>query len=68
MMLDSAWFSDGSRLVAGGPGKGDLRVISLNPPWDVKVEWKGVEFNVPLFDKNKVVFKDDATVKSTDNK
>ena len=68
MMLDSAWFSDGSRLVAGGPGKRDLRVISLNPPWDVQVEWKGVEFNVPLFDKNKVVFKDDATVKSTDNK
>lgn len=68
MMLDSAWFSDGSRLAAGGSAKGELRVISLNPPWDATVEWKGVEFNVPLFDKNKVVFKNDATVKSNENK
>lgn len=66
MMLDSAWFSDGSRLDVGGPAKGDLRVISLNPPWDVKVEWKGVEFVVPLFEKNKVVFKDD--MKPNENK
>ncbi|MFZ4573162.1 MAG: hypothetical protein ACOYN0_02115 [Phycisphaerales bacterium] len=58
MMLDSAWFADGARLKAGGDGKGDLKVLSLNPPWEVRVEWRGVEFNVPLFDRDKVVFKD----------
>lgn len=58
MMLDSAWFADGSRLVAGGEGKGDLKVLALSPPWEVRVEWRGVEFNVPLFDRDKVVFKD----------
>lgn len=61
MMLDSAWFSDGSRLVAGGEGKGELKVLGLNPPWDVKVEWRGVEFDVPLFDRNKVVFKESSS-------
>jgi len=58
MMLDSAWFVDGTRLVAGGESKGDLRVVSLNPPYEAVVEWKGVEFKVPLFDRDKVVLKE----------
>lgn len=55
MMNDTAFFTDGRRLAAGGPRDGDLRVVRLDPPWEATLEWKGVEFAVPLFGRDSTV-------------
>jgi hypothetical protein len=54
MVNDSAWFSDGTRLRLGDqpPPGSQVRLIALSPPWSARIEWKGVEFDVSLFDRN----------------
>lgn len=64
MINDTAWFKDGKRLVAGEKADGDLRVIRVVPPWEVVVEWRGVEFTVGLFERDRLVLKQDG-VQST---
>lgn len=51
----AVWFSDGSRHAVGEPEKDGLEVLSLNAPWDIAVRWRGVEFTVPIFDRDKTV-------------
>ena len=58
MINGTVWFSDGKRLKAGDEAKDDLEVKAVNAPWDATVVWKGVEFKVELFARNRVVFKD----------
>jgi hypothetical protein len=58
MVNDTVWFRDGKRLVAGAEASGDLSVVRVNGPWDALVMWKGVEFTVPLFGRDKLVLKD----------
>lgn len=55
MVNETAWFDDGRRLKAGADADGDLRVKNLEAPWAALVEWKGVEFRVSLFDRDRVV-------------
>jgi hypothetical protein len=50
------WFDDGKIIAAGGEKDGDVRVVSLDAPWSAKIEWKGVEFSVPFFAHDTVVF------------
>ncbi|MFM9996104.1 MAG: hypothetical protein ACKVU4_09920 [Phycisphaerales bacterium] len=52
-----AWFDDGTKLGADG-SKGDLKVLSLDAPWNVQVEWKGVAFAVSLFARDSVVIRE----------
>lgn len=49
-----AWFGDGVRLAIGDEFD-DLQVLDMTPPWDVRVRWKGVEFTLDLFLKDKIV-------------
>jgi hypothetical protein len=56
MVNDEVWFDDGQKLIAGADGKDGLKIKELKPPWDVAVVWKDVDFNVSLFDRDKVVF------------
>lgn len=58
MMNDAVWFDNGKRLVAGGEKEGDLRVVSVNIPWEATVEWQEVEFKVGLFTKDNLVIKE----------
>lgn len=58
LINDTAWFSDGRRLAAGGEKDGSLRVVRVEAPWNAVVEWQGVEFTVSLFDRDQVVLKD----------
>lgn len=51
MVNDKVWFDDSSSLVSGGEGRGDLKVLGINGPWSAKIAWRGVEFDVPLFDR-----------------
>lgn len=57
VVLDSVWFADGQRVKAGAGKVGDMEVVSTNAPWDVKVRWRGTEFTVPFFERDKVIFK-----------
>ncbi len=58
MVNDTVWFRDGKRLVSGAEASGDLKVVRVNGPWDAVVMWKGVEFTVPLFTRDRLVLKD----------
>jgi len=55
LILDTVWFDDETRLEVGGEAEGDLRVLRFSPPRELVLEWKGVEFTVPLFDRDEVV-------------
>lgn len=46
---NTAWFADGQRISAAKPDGSSLRFISANPPWSIRVEWEGGEFDVELF-------------------
>lgn len=51
---NQAWFGDGIRLAVGDDFN-DLEILELTPPWDARVRWKGVEFTLDLFQKDKLV-------------
>lgn len=55
MMNDTAFFQDGRRLRVGADADGDLRVVRIDPPWTATVEWKKVEFSIPLFGRDSTV-------------
>lgn len=47
---DTVWFSD-STSVPLGKERGGIRVVSLNrAPWSVRLKWRNVEFDVPIFE------------------
>lgn len=57
LVNDQAWFADGLVLAVGGEAADGLRVISADPPWSATVLWSGVEFKVPLLERDSVVMK-----------
>lgn len=57
IVLDEVWFSDGTRRRAGEEAQGDLSVVGTNAPWDATVRWRGKEFKVPFFERDRVIFK-----------
>ena len=55
MANDRVWFSDKRQATVGGEAVGDLRVLSTDGAWQILVEWKGVEFEVPFLIRDNVV-------------
>jgi len=53
MLSDTVWFSNGKKLKVGESSDG-VKVVELMPPWQSKLEWKGVEFEVGFFERSKV--------------
>ena len=53
MLSDVVWFSNGKKMKVGESADG-LKVVALLPPWESRLEWKGVEFNVGFFERSKV--------------
>lgn len=51
MVGDAVWLADGSRLSLADERARDIEIVSLSPPWGARLKWKGVEFDVPLFDR-----------------
>ena len=41
--------------LAVGEAEGDLEVLESLAPWSIRVRWKGVEFDVPLFERDQTV-------------
>jgi hypothetical protein len=66
IVLDEVWFADSTR-VALGKKSGDLEVLAVNAPWDAKIRWKGGEFTVPLFARDRIVFKDGVKIKGMES-
>jgi hypothetical protein len=54
MLNDSVWFSDGSKLKTG-EASDTVKVVRLDSPWGAVLEWKGVEFTVGLFERDRIV-------------
>lgn len=50
MIGKSVWFDDG-RMLEVGDEDGGLEVIELRGPWSAILKWRGVEFDVPLFER-----------------
>lgn len=61
MIHDQAWFEDGRRLTVGGPPDGELELLQLDAPWAATVRWRGVEFQVELFQRDQTVLGDRPT-------
>ena len=55
MANDRVWFSDKRQATVGGEAVGDLRVLSTDGAWQILVEWKGVEFEVPFMIRDEFV-------------
>ncbi len=53
MLSDTVWFTGGKKLKVGEAADG-VEVVALRPPWDAKLKWKGVDFDVNLFERSKV--------------
>jgi hypothetical protein len=56
-VFDTVWFDDGRRMRIGDPEKNETEVLAVNAPWNAVLKWKGVEFTVPLFQRDTVVIK-----------
>jgi hypothetical protein len=57
MVMDTVWFSDGLKLSVGDEAKEDVEVVEVLAPWEAILKWKGKEFTVPLFARDKLVVK-----------
>ncbi len=64
MVNDEVWFQGGKRLKIGAPAEDGLEIVRTDAPWDAVVRWKGVEFTVPLFKRDTVVFPEPGTVRT----
>jgi hypothetical protein len=58
IVLDTVWFADGKKLTMTDDEKDGIKVISTNAPWEAVLRYRGKEFTVPFFERDKVVFKD----------
>jgi hypothetical protein len=56
MVGDTVWLADGTRLALASSAASDIDVVSINPPWGARLKWRGVEFDVPLFDRTTLRF------------
>ena len=54
MLNDTVWFDNGKKLEVG-QSDSSVKVVKLDAPWSATLEWKGVEFTVDLFKKDRVV-------------
>ncbi|MBL8760970.1 MAG: hypothetical protein JNL50_06665 [Phycisphaerae bacterium] len=52
---DTVWFSDGQRLKPGENADQSLSVVKIDPPWGATIKYRGVDFPVSLFDRDKTV-------------
>lgn len=65
---DTVWFSDGTRLKPGENADQPLSVVKVDPPWGATIKYRGVDFPVTLFDRDKTVIPPPPPPKSGDAK
>ncbi len=58
IVLDEVWFGANKRAKAGGETVDGVKVLSTNAPWGAKVEWRGKEYEVSFFERDRVIWKD----------
>lgn len=55
----TVWFNDGKRIAVGestGTGSSAVTVLAAESPWAVKLKWEGHEWEVPLFERDGVIY------------
>jgi len=65
---DVVWFADGKKLATGEGDEKSVKVVKLNPPWSATVAYQGVEFDVSLFDRDKLIYPTPGDSKHVDAK
>lgn len=59
IVTGSVWFSDGKKAEVGetiGSGSSAVTVLAADSPYAVKLKWKEQEWDVPMFDRDGLVF------------
>lgn len=51
MINGAVWLENGTKLRLDESSANGLRLISINAPWGARIEWRGKEWDVPLFDR-----------------
>jgi hypothetical protein len=49
---DEVWFHDGVKVRVGEEGSNGVSVITSNPPWTVRLGYRGGEHDIVLFDRS----------------
>ncbi len=57
IVLDQVWFDGGKKIKVGEGEVDDIEVMETDAPWGAKVKWKGKEFDVNFYERDRVVFK-----------
>jgi len=51
VVFDQVWFKDGKKIRVGETD-GDIEVLeNSSAPWSVRLRWKGIEFDVEIFER-----------------
>lgn len=57
IVLDQVWFEGGKKVKVGEGEVDDIEVIETDAPWGAKVKWKGKDFDVNFYERDRVVLK-----------
>lgn len=52
---DTVLFDNKSMLSVGDTSNEELQVLEATAPWSIRVLWKGIEFDVPLMERDRIV-------------
>ncbi|HVZ94333.1 MAG TPA: hypothetical protein VG797_07475 [Phycisphaerales bacterium] len=58
MINNKVWFDDATSMKVGEGEKSEMKVVAISTPWSARIAWRGVEFDVPLFDRTTEKFLD----------
>lgn len=58
IVLDQVWFEGGKKVKVGEGEVDDIEVLETDAPWGARVKWKGTEFDVNFYERDRVVFKE----------
>jgi len=56
IVFDTVWLADGKKIRLGEAAKDDLALIRIDGPWGARIAYRGAEFDVPFFDRDKVIY------------
>jgi len=68
MLGKRVWFDDGRVMSVGDEADGGLEVVEPRGPWSAVLRWRGIEFEVPLFERTTEQFIVQPDTRLTDDK
>jgi hypothetical protein len=56
IVFDTVWLADGKKIRLGEAAKDDLALLRIDGPWGARIAYRGTEFDVPFFDRDRVIY------------